>query len=111
FGGWVDAAIMRLTELLLSVPALYLIIALRTVFPADLPSREVYLAIVAILALIGWAALARVIRGMVLSIRRSEFVLAAEALGMSRGRIIARHILPNTLSFVIVAATIAVPGY
>jgi len=111
FGGWVDAAIMRLTELLLTVPAFYLIIALRAVFPADLPSGQVYLAIVAILALIGWAGLARVIRGMVLSIRRSEFVLAAEALGMSRARVIARHVLPNTVSFVIVAATIAVPGY
>ncbi|MBI5708952.1 MAG: ABC transporter permease [Candidatus Eisenbacteria bacterium] len=111
FGGWVDTVIMRATELLLSIPGLYLIIALRAVFPSDLPSQQVYLAIVAILALIGWAALARIIRGMVLSIRRQDFVAAAEALGMGRLRIIARHILPNTLSFVVVAATIAIPGY
>jgi len=111
FGGWVDNLIMRGTELLLSIPGLYLIIALRAVFPVDLPSQQVYLAIVAILALIGWAGLARVIRGMVLSIRRQEFVAAAEALGMSRLRIIARHVLPNTISFVIVAATISIPGY
>jgi peptide/nickel transport system permease protein len=111
FGGWVDNVIMRATELLLTIPGLYLLIALRAVFPVDLPSQQVYLAIVVILAFIGWAALARIIRGMVLSIRRQEYVAAAEALGMSRLRIIGRHILPNTLSFVIVAATISIPGY
>ena len=111
FGGWVDVVIMRMTELLLTIPGLYLIIALRAVFPADLPSQQVYLAIVAILAFIAWAGLARVIRGMVLSIRRAEYVTAAEALGAGRLRIIARHILPNTMSFVIVAATISIPGY
>lgn len=111
FGGMTDSAIMRSTELLLSIPSLYLIIALRAVFPIDLPSQQVYLGIVAILAFIGWAGLARVIRGLVLSIRRNEYVTAAEALGVSRFRIITRHILPNTWSFVIVAATISVPGY
>ena len=111
FGGWIDTVIMRSTELLLSIPGLYLIIALRAIFPTDLPSQQVYLAIIVILAFIGWAGLARIIRGMVLSIRRQEYVAAAEALGMSRLRIIARHILPNTLSFVIVAATISIPGY
>jgi peptide/nickel transport system permease protein len=111
FGGAVDTVIMRTTELLLSVPSLYLIIALRAVFPIDLPSQQVYLGIVVILAFIGWAGLARVIRGLVLSIKRNEFVTAAEALGMSRLRIIARHILPNTMTFVIVAATLSVPGY
>jgi peptide/nickel transport system permease protein len=110
-GGWVDTVLMRFTELLLSIPGLYLILGLRSVFPADLPSRRVYLGIVAILAFIGWASLARVIRGLVLSIRQSEFVAAAEALGAGRLRIIVRHILPNTLSFAIVAATLAVPGY
>lgn len=111
FGGWVDTLIMRTTELLLSIPGLYLLIALRAIFPVDLPSQQVYLGIVVILAFIGWAGLARVIRGMVLSIRRAEYVAAAEALGMGRMRIITRHILPNTMSFVIVAATISIPGY
>lgn len=111
FGGATDSVIMRVTELLLSIPSLYLIIALRGVIPIDLPSQQVYLGIVAILAFIGWAGVARVIRGLVLSLRRNEFVLAAEALGFSRARIIVRHILPNTMSFVIVAATVAVPGY
>ncbi len=90
---------------------LYLLIALRTLFPAEMPSGQVYLGIVAILALIGWAGLARVIRGMVMSIRRTDYVAAAEALGMSPARVLVRHILPNTMSFVVVAATLAVPGY
>jgi len=111
FGGWLDQLIMRGTELLLSVPALYLVVAMRGALPAEMPSGRVYLAIVAILALIGWASLARVIRGMVLSIRRMDYVAAAEALGAGPLRVIVRHILPNTLSFVIVAATVAVPGY
>jgi len=111
FGGWIDTLIMRGTELLLSIPGLYLIVALRAVFPLDLPSQQTYLAIVAILAFIGWASLARVIRGMVLSIRQAEYVVAAEALGASSLRVIVRHILPNTMSFTIVAATVAVPGY
>ena len=111
FGGWVDSTIMRFTELLLTIPVLYLLIALRAIFPVDLPSQYVYLGIVGILAFIGWAGLARIIRGMVLSIRRQEYVAAAEALGMSRLRVIARHILPNTMSFVIVAATVTIPAY
>src|SRR5690242_3633258 len=102
---------MRSTELLLSVPALYLIVALRGVFPLSLPSQQTYLPIVRILSFIGWAGFAGVIRGLVLSIRRGEDVTAAEALGMSRWRIIVRHILPNTTTFVIVAASLAVPGY
>jgi peptide/nickel transport system permease protein len=111
FGGWVDTLIMRSTELLLSIPGLYLIVALRGVFPLDLPSQQTYLAIVTILAFIGWASLARVIRGMVLSLRQAEYVLAARAIGASSLRVILRHILPNTMSFTIVAATVAVPGY
>jgi peptide/nickel transport system permease protein len=111
FGGWTDTLIMRSSELLLSIPGLYLIVALRGVFPLDLPSQQTYLAIIAILAFIGWAGLARVIRGMVLSLRQAEYVLAARALGASSLRVIVRHILPNTLSFTIVAATVAVPGF
>ncbi len=111
FGGWADVLLMRGSEIFLSVPALYLVVALRAAFPAHLTSRQTYLAIVVVLALIGWASLARVIRGMVSAIRRADWVLAAEALGMSRRRVLLRHILPNTLSFVVVAATVAVPGY
>jgi peptide/nickel transport system permease protein len=110
-GGGVDLVTMRVTELILSIPALYLILALRAAFPMNLPSDRMYMIIVVILAFIGWATLARVVRGMVLSIREFEYVTAARALGAGTLRILTRHILPNTTSFLIVAATTAVPGY
>jgi len=111
FGGIADTALMRMTEILMSVPGLYMILALRSVFPDDMPSDQMYMIIVGILALISWASLSRIIRGMVLSIRQNEYVTAARALGMGGLRIIVRHILPNTMSFTIVAATITVPAY
>jgi peptide/nickel transport system permease protein len=111
YGGLTDNLLMRVSEILMSVPALYLILALRAAFPADLRSDVVYLIIILILSLVLWASLARIIRGMTLSIRENEYVTAAEALGVSSIRVITRHILPNTLSFVIVAATLSVPGY
>ncbi len=111
FGGAVDFGLMRLVELILSVPALYLILTVRQAFGNDLPSTQSYMIMVFVLAFIGWAGNGRVIRGMVLSIKENEYVVAAEALGLSRLRIIVRHILPNTLSFVIVTATLSIPYY
>lgn len=111
FGGAADFTLMRAVEVLLAIPGLYFILIMRQMFASNLNSTQIYLIIVVILALIGWATQARVIRGMVLSIREREFVIAARALGFSHWRIILRHILPNTLSFVIVTATLSVPFY
>ena len=111
FGGFVDDAIMRAAEVVMSLPGLYLIIALAGVLPADLSSHHRYLLIVVIFSFVVWASLSRVIRGMVLSIRESDFVAAARALGVPTGRIIWRHVLPSTASTVIVAATMSVPFY
>jgi len=111
FGGMIDNVIMRSTELVMSFPGLYLILALRAAFPVDIPSDKMYLIIVVILSFISWASMSRIIRGMVLSIKENDYVTAARALGFGHLRVIVRHILPNTLSFVIVAATISVPGY
>jgi peptide/nickel transport system permease protein len=111
FIGATDTVIMRLCELIMSIPALYLIISLRAAFPADMSSAKVYAMIIIILSFIGWASMARVIRGMTLSLREQQFILAARALGQSHLKIIVRHILPNTFSYVIVAATLSVPYY
>src|SRR5262245_44231822 len=111
FGGAVDFVSMRLVEVLLALPSLYFILILRRLFSDDASSVEIYSITVVILAFVGWAIEARVIRGMVLSIREQEYVIAARALGFSNARIIIRHILPNTLSFVIVTATLSVPFY
>jgi peptide/nickel transport system permease protein len=111
FSGATDTVIMRFCELIMSIPALYLIISLRATFPPGMSSSQVYAMIIIILSCIGWAGMARVIRGMTLSLREQQFVLAARALGQSHLKIIVRHILPNTLSYVIVAATLSVPYY
>jgi peptide/nickel transport system permease protein len=111
FGGAVDFTLMRVVEVILALPSLYFILIMRQVFGTGLSSTQVYLIIVVILAFVGWATQARVIRGMVLAIKEHEYVLAARALGYSSARIITRHILPNTFSFVIVTATLSVPFY
>jgi len=111
FSGWTDTVIMRLCELIMSIPALYLIISLRATFPPGMSSAQVYAMIIIILSFIGWASMARVIRGMTLSLREQQFVLAARALGQTHLKVIVRHILPNTFSYVIVAATLSVPYY
>jgi len=111
FSGATDTVIMRFCELIMSIPALYLIISLRATFPPDMSSSQVYAMIIIILSFIGWASMARVIRGMTLSLREQQFVLAARSLGQSHLKIICRHILPNTFSYVIVAATLSVPYY
>ncbi len=111
YGGWVDNAIQRLLEVLLSFPRLPLLLALATVIPPAWPSTWVYLGIVAVLALIGWAGLARVVRGQVLAAREIEYVQAAQALGARDLRVVLRHLLPNLTSYLVIAATLALPAY
>lgn len=111
YGGRVDGIIQRLLEVLLSFPRLPLLLALATVIPAEWPSTWVYLGIVAVLSLIGWAGLARVVRGQVLAAREVEYVHAAQALGARDLRVIFRHLLPNLASYLLIAATLALPAY
>ena len=111
FGGWADSVVMRCTELLMAIPGLYLLLALRGAFAQHFSSHQMFFLIVLILSLIGWPGVARVVRGMSLSIRQRPFVLAAEAMGQTPWNILMRHILPNTLSYLIVAATMSIPGY
>ena len=111
YGGKTDWLLMRLAEMILIVPGFYLLLTLRATFPPDISSAQMYLLIVVILSFLGWAALARVIRGMVLSLREREYVQAARSLGVSDFKIIVRHIIPATYAYVIVAATLSIPGY
>jgi peptide/nickel transport system permease protein len=111
FGGVTDFLLMRIVEILLAFPSIYFILIMRQMFGTGLSSIQIYLIIVIILAFIGWATEARVIRGMALSLKEQEYIIAARALGYTDARIILRHILPNTFSFVIVTATLTVPFY
>ncbi|MGC9218765.1 MAG: ABC transporter permease [Athalassotoga sp.] len=109
-GGTFDLVIQRLIEILMSFPTLPLWLALSMIIPPSWPSTWVYFGIVTVLSVLGWTGLARVIRGMTLSIKEKDFISAAKLSGQSNLKIIIHHILPNIISYVIVVATLSIPG-
>lgn len=111
FGGRLDFLAMRFVELMMAMPFLYLLLALRSALAPYFASDQMFFVIVVILSLIGWAPTARVLRGMTLSIRQNQYVLAAESMGQSPTAILRRHLLPNLVSYLLVAATLSIPGY
>lgn len=112
FGGWIDEVIMRLVEALSAIPSIFLLLTLSAVFyPLDLPASTVFILVVTVLSFIGWGGVARTVRGQILSLRERDFTYAARSLGASNGRIIRRHLLPHTLSFIIVYASLTVPEF
>ncbi len=110
-GGRIDALLMRLADLFLSLPGLFLVLGIRAVFPREMSLRELYWLIVVIFSLIGWAGVARVIRGQVASLAERPYVLAARAAGASHGRILLRHVLPFTSNYLIVQGTLLIPAF
>lgn len=111
FGGAADAVLMRLVEVLMTIPTIYLLIALAGILPPGLTSSERFLLIVLITSFVNWAGLARIIRGQVLSLKEQNYVQAAKAMGGRSLYIIARHILPQTATYVIIAATLSIPSF
>jgi peptide/nickel transport system permease protein len=111
FGGLVDGVLMRGVEVLMTIPSIYLIVALAKVLPDTFSSSDRFILIVLITSLVSWTSLARVIRGEVLSIKQREFVQAARAVGGQPLYIIVRHILPQTATFVIISATLSIPSF
>ena len=110
FGGVVDNLIQRLIEVIASIPGLFLIILLRSIFPSDINPILVLYVILGILAFISWGGLARVVRGQLLSVREQDYVSAATALGASSSRVMFRHMLPSMTSYLIVTLSLAIPG-
>ena len=110
-GGRTDMIMMRFAEAIMSIPSFYLLIILAAILPSGMTSSQRFLLITIILALIGWAGFSRVVRGMVLSIKTQDYIKAARSIGASRARIILKHILPQTSSYVIIAITLSIPGY
>jgi peptide/nickel transport system permease protein len=102
FGGWIDALMMRIVDVLIAFPALFLILIIIATF-----GNSIYL-IVFTLSFTGWMGVARIVRSQVLSLKEQEFILAAKSLGLSSTRIIFRHLAPNTLTPVIIAATLRI---
>jgi peptide/nickel transport system permease protein len=111
FGGITDTIMMRIAEAIISIPSFYLLVAMSAILPASLGSSERFALITIILSFIGWAGFARVIRGMVLSIREEEFVQASLATGMSQFMTIIKHVIPQTATIIIISATLQVPNF
>ncbi|OGF57470.1 MAG: hypothetical protein A2Z21_07680 [Candidatus Fraserbacteria bacterium RBG_16_55_9] len=110
YGSGVDTLIQRTVEVAMSLPRLALLLALSAALPTELPASTRFWGIALILMLVAWAPLARVVRGQFLALREEGFVQAARALGFSDMRIIFKHIVPNTFSYLIVSATLSVPS-
>lgn len=122
YGGLVDDLIMRLVEVFAAIPDLFLLIVLATLlkdprnplaqaFGLRMDSAQTFLMVVVVLGFVGWGGLARVIRGLILSLREMDYAQAAKALGASESRIMFRHLLPATASYVIVSLTLSIPGF
>lgn len=110
FGGWVDNSLQRFTEFVAAFPNLPLWMALAALVPKTADSFSVFIIMSCIFALLSWTTLAREVRGKVLSLRETDFILAAKEMGASNRRIIFRHLYPNTLSHVIVILTLTIPN-
>jgi peptide/nickel transport system permease protein len=108
-GGAVDRLTMRVCDLFLSLPNLFLILGIRALFPLDLTGGRVFWVMVLVFSLVGWGSVARMIRGQVLTVKHREHVLAARVMGASHGRILLRHILPLTLNALLVQVTFLLP--
>lgn len=104
FRGWVDAVLMRIVDIILVIPLLVLVTALA----GNVRGGTSWWAVALVIALFGWTTTARVVRGVVLSLREQEFIEAARAMGASNTRIVLRHLIPNTTGVIIVAGTLLI---
>ena len=110
YGGGADMIIQRIIEFLISIPTIPLWMGLSAALPSHWSPIKVYFGITIILSIVGWCGLARVVRGKLISLREEDFAMAAKIAGSSESRIIARHLLPSFLSYLIVNITLTIPG-
>ncbi|MGC1482818.1 MAG: ABC transporter permease [Candidatus Acidiferrum sp.] len=111
YGGWRDELLMRVAELFLALPWLYLLFALRAFLPLSVSPLEAFFLVVVVIGLVGWARPARLVRGVVLSVKERDFVRAARGFGASDVYLLRRHILPETASVLLTQAAILVPQF
>jgi peptide/nickel transport system permease protein len=111
WGGWKDEVLMRVAELFLALPWIYLLFAMRAFLPLAVPPLKAFLLVVVVIGAVGWARPARMVRGIVLSAKERDFVRAARGFGASGGYLLRQHILPETASVVLTQAAILVPQF
>lgn len=110
FGGLIDEVIMRVIDVLISLPQIPLWMSLAAALPQDWPQLETYFFVTVILSIFGWASLARTVRGKMLSLREEDYVMSARLDGENEWSIITRYMLPGFTSYIIVSLTISIPG-
>jgi len=110
-GGTVDDGLMRLSDFVVALPALYVVLALRGAMPLVLSVPQVFATMVAVLTLVGWPLPARGVRAVLAAERAREYAEAARAIGASRTRLLLRHLLPAARGFLIVQATLLIPAF
>jgi peptide/nickel transport system permease protein len=111
YGGWRDELLMRIAELFLALPWLYLLFALRAFLPLAVSPFDSFLLVVVVIGMVGWARPARLVRGVVLSVKERDFVRAARGFGASDFYLLRRHILPETANVLLTQAAILVPQF
>jgi peptide/nickel transport system permease protein len=111
FGGWLDAVLMRGGELMMALPWLYLLLAVRALLPLHISTLQAFFLLIAIIGGVGWVRPSRLVRGVVLTARESGFVQAARGFGAGPLYLIRRHILPTTFPVVLTQATVLIPQY
>ena len=111
YGGWLDNVLMRGAELFLALPWLYLLFAVRAALPLHVTQSQVFLLLVAVMGLIGWARPARLIRGVVLTAKERNFVVAARGFGASNVYLLCRHVLPQTSGVVLTQLALLIPQF
>ena len=111
YGGWRDELLMRIAELFLALPWLYLLFALRAFLPLAVSPFDSFLLVVVVIGMVGWARPARLVRGVVLSVKERDFVRAARGFGASDLYLLRRHILPETAGVILTQAAILVPQF
>ncbi len=110
FGGLIDEIIMRIIDVLISLPTIPLWMSLAAALPQNWPQLKTYFYVTIILSIVGWTSLARTVRGKLLSLREEDYVMAAKLDGESEGQIIYRYMLPGFASYIIVSLTLSIPG-
>ncbi|HEY0703966.1 MAG TPA: ABC transporter permease [Candidatus Acidoferrales bacterium] len=111
YGGGIDELLMRGGELFLALPWLYLLFAVRAALPLHISQAQVFLLLVSVMGLIGWARPARLIRGVVLSAKQRNFVIAARGFGASDFYLLRRHVLPQAYGVILTQMTLLIPQY
>jgi peptide/nickel transport system permease protein len=111
YGSWIDGGVMRLAELFVALPWLYLLLAFRALLPLHIEPVRVFFVVIALIGTLGWARPARLIRGMALSLRERHYVLAARSFGASDAYVIRRHILPGMSSLLLTQGALLIPQY